>query len=63
MARDVLSVLDSLEWPKAHIVGHSMGGMIAAKLATIDASRVASLSLISTSQGGWDSVPALANLR
>ena len=48
--------MEDLGWPTAHIVGHSMGGMIAVKLAANHPSRIASLTVISTSAGGWDAL-------
>ena len=32
MAADCLAVLDELKWDSAHVMGHSLGGMIAAKV-------------------------------
>ncbi|WIA35317.1 hypothetical protein OEZ86_003772 [Tetradesmus obliquus] len=57
MARDVLAVMDQLRWDKAHVLGFSMGGMIAQRLAVAAPSRIASLTLLSTSAGGWQIVP------
>ncbi len=57
MAHDCLAVLDDLHWHhNVHIVGHSMGGMIGVKLAALAPHRVASLTVISTSAGGWDAL-------
>eukprot|EP00271_Cylindrocystis_brebissonii_P015799 TRINITY_DN3881_c0_g1_i1.p1 TRINITY_DN3881_c0_g1~~TRINITY_DN3881_c0_g1_i1.p1 ORF type:complete len:444 (-),score=93.77 TRINITY_DN3881_c0_g1_i1:1518-2849(-) len=57
LATDILAVMDHLKWEKAHIVGHSMGGMIAAKLAALAPHRVLSLALLSTSCGGFNAIP------
>jgi pimeloyl-ACP methyl ester carboxylesterase len=48
---------DKLHWEKAHILGFSMGGMVAQRLAVASPGRVASLTLLSTSAGGWQIVP------
>ncbi|MFN8016434.1 MAG: alpha/beta hydrolase [Acidimicrobiia bacterium] len=57
MARDVLRVMENENISSAHIVGTSMGGIIAQILATVYPSRVKSLTLISTScsQHRWRS--------
>lgn len=49
MAIDAISVLDELQISSAHIVGQSMGGMIAQQMAIDHPDRVLSLSLLSTS--------------
>ncbi|KAI9803670.1 MAG: hypothetical protein M1833_000582 [Piccolia ochrophora] len=51
MARDTIEVVDHLGWTdkrQIHVIGVSMGGMIAQELATLIPDRVASLSLVST---------------
>lgn len=51
MADDVLRVLDDLGVERAHIAGHSMGGMMAQMLAILHPERVLSLGLLSTIPG------------
>lgn len=58
MAADARQVLDHLGWrERVHLVGHSMGAMIALKLAAAAPQRVASLSVLSATGGGWQAVP------
>ena len=45
MAHDIANLLDHLQAPKGHIVGYSMGGVIAAKFATLYPDRVSTLTL------------------
>lgn len=54
MVRDAVRVLDHFAVEKAHVVGMSMGGMIAQTLALTYPARVASLTAISTSPLGVD---------
>ncbi|HTO69511.1 MAG TPA: alpha/beta hydrolase [Myxococcota bacterium] len=51
MADDAAGLLDALELPRAHVVGASMGGMIAQTVAYRHPSRVASLTSIMSSTG------------
>jgi len=51
MARDTLGVLDALGIARAHVVGASMGGMIAQNLAASHPQRVASLTSIMSTTG------------
>ncbi|MFN7724504.1 MAG: alpha/beta fold hydrolase [Rubrivivax sp.] len=51
MAADALGVLDALGIARAHVVGASMGGMIAQHLAAGQAARVKSLGLVMTTSG------------
>ena len=61
MARDTVGLMDALGIGEAHVVGASMGGMIAQILAARHASRVCSLTTIMSSPGAtlpWDSSAA-----
>jgi pimeloyl-ACP methyl ester carboxylesterase len=51
MARDSLGVLDALDIEQAHVIGVSMGGMIAQRLTLLAPTRVASLASIMSSSG------------
>jgi pimeloyl-ACP methyl ester carboxylesterase len=53
MVRDAVRVLDSLGWAeRTHLVGVSMGGMVAQHLALARPDRFSSLALIATTPGG-----------
>jgi pimeloyl-ACP methyl ester carboxylesterase len=60
MAGDVVAVLDALEIEKTHVVGLSMGGMIAQEVAIQYPDRVMSLTLLMTS--GYIGDPDLPGL-
>lgn len=60
MAGDALAVLDALQVEKAHLIGLSMGGMIAQEVAIQQPERVASLTLLMTS--GYVGDPELPGL-
>lgn len=49
MADDCMAILDFLEIPAAHLVGHSMGGFVALECAMRYGQRVSSLVLAATS--------------
>jgi pimeloyl-ACP methyl ester carboxylesterase len=57
-ASDAVGLLDVLNIPRAHILGLSMGGMIAQETAIHYPQRVVSLVLGCTTPGGKNAVPA-----
>jgi pimeloyl-ACP methyl ester carboxylesterase len=62
MARDTAGLLDELEIDQAHVIGASMGGMIAQTLAARHPTRVRSLVSVMSSTGGrWVGRPALSS--
>jgi pimeloyl-ACP methyl ester carboxylesterase len=64
MAEDALAVMDALGWPTAHLVGASMGGMIAQILAIRYPSRVRTLtSIMSTPSSRIATMPTIAAIR
>jgi 3-oxoadipate enol-lactonase len=58
MAADLEGLLDALEVERLPVVGWSMGGFVAQRLAERAPARVAALALLATDPGGADSVPA-----
>lgn len=48
VAEDALAILDHLGWADAHLVGHSMGGVVAQEVALVAPERVRSLALLCT---------------
>ncbi|MEN9574307.1 MAG: hypothetical protein RL514_2162 [Verrucomicrobiota bacterium] len=54
MAQDARALMDCVGWDSAHVVGHSMGGVIAQQLALDVPGRVRSLSLLCTFARGRD---------
>jgi pimeloyl-ACP methyl ester carboxylesterase len=57
MADDVLRVLDEAGLERAHVVGTSLGGMIAQELALSASERVEKLVVVCTTPGGPNAAP------
>lgn len=57
MAADALAVLDAAGVSGAHVVGHSLGGLVAVYLALAVPNRVRSLTLMCTFASGRDAAP------
>jgi 3-oxoadipate enol-lactonase len=57
MAQDALQVLDEAGVERAHVLGASLGGMIAQELAVAEPGRVDKLVLCCTTAGGPDQPP------
>jgi pimeloyl-ACP methyl ester carboxylesterase len=66
LARDAVGLMDHLGWDSAHLVGVSMGGMIAQTVAVTEPARVRSLTSIMSTTGkrtvGWQHPSLLPNL-
>ena len=54
MAEDARALMDAAGWESAHVVGHSMGGVIAQQLALDFSRHIRSLSLLCTFARGKD---------
>jgi len=52
MAEDMLALMDAQGWQSAHVVGHSLGGLVALYAARKARARVRSLSLLCTFASG-----------
>ncbi|KAG9096082.1 hypothetical protein FRC06_009063 [Ceratobasidium sp. 370] len=66
MAEDVIVLLDHIGWTEKrqiHVVGVSMGGMVAQELATLIPERIASMVLSVSSAGGhvWNNLPPVSD--
>ncbi len=62
LAADALALLDALGIERAHLLGFSMGGMVAQEIALSAPQRVPALVLASTSAGGTQSKPTGADV-
>jgi pimeloyl-ACP methyl ester carboxylesterase len=62
MAQDAEALMDAAGFDDAHVVGHSMGGLIALALALRAKRRVRSLSLLCTFASGRDAAPPTARM-
>lgn len=49
LAESLLALLDASDWDRVHLVGHSMGGMVAQEFAAAHQDRLHSLCLFATS--------------
>ncbi len=54
LASDTLALMTRLGIDRAHLIGRSMGGMVAQVMAMTDPGRVASLTLVGTTAGAGD---------
>ncbi|KAK3713019.1 hypothetical protein LTR37_008704 [Vermiconidia calcicola] len=66
MARDVIELLEHVGWTErrsVHVVGISMGGMIAQELSLLIPERICSLNLVSTAPRIVRTLPYLENIR
>jgi pimeloyl-ACP methyl ester carboxylesterase len=61
MAEDTLALMDARGWESAHVVGHSMGGLIALEVALTARHRVRSLSLLCSFPRGRDALRLTRN--
>ena len=48
MAEDMLGLMDHLEVPNCHVIGHSMGGGVAMKMMLAEPARLRSVTLVNT---------------
>lgn len=54
LAQDTLALMNTQGWTSAHVVGHSLGGLVALEVALAARSRVRSLALLCTFARGRD---------
>lgn len=62
MAHDALTVMDAAGLASAHVIGHSLGGLVAQQMALLARPRVRSLSLLCTFSGGRFVAPLTARM-
>lgn len=62
MVGDALAIMDTLGWESAHVVGHSLGGVVAQQIALDAPDRVRSLSLLCTVARGADATRLTARM-
>ena len=63
MAGDVLALLDHLDLPSAHVIGHSLGGQVAQEMSLASPDRVLGIVLANTWGKGDGELAALLELR
>ncbi|MDO8677038.1 MAG: alpha/beta fold hydrolase [Acidobacteriota bacterium] len=62
LANDAAAILDAERVRSAHVVGHSLGGVIALRMALAHRERVKSLALLCTFSGGKTAAPMTRRL-
>jgi len=62
MAEDTLALMTEAGWESAHLVGHSLGGMVALQAALLDPQRVRSLALLCSFARGADVTARLLSI-
>lgn len=62
MADDARAILDAERWDRVHVVGHSLGGLVALCLALTEPERVRSLALLCTFADGGTAAPLTARM-
>lgn len=62
MVEDALVLMDAEGWQSAHVVGHSLGGLVAQAIALNARERVRSLSLLCTFSRGSDATKMSAGM-